>query len=324
MLRNHNFHRSAFIKSRPQPGSALRQHSCGFTLVELLVVIAIIGILIGMLLPAVQSVRAAARRTTCQNNLRQIGLAILNFESGAMEFPPGQTWTGPESDTTRLDYSWMARILPQLEAGNIYDQINFRQPWNVTANQSAIANKIPGYLCPSTAETDEARQDNIIIDVAGLELGATDYLGVAGPSSDKENKTTGADYDRQQGILIGTKGLRNAATLLEPPAVTFGSVTDGTSNTLMVSECSGRGTEAEDDDPNGAWVSGKNITHINKGIGQEKAKRSWNDELIYSEHYAGANGVYADGSVHFMSSETDEDVVLAICSRNGSEVVEAP
>ena len=120
----------------------------GFTLVELLVVIAIMGILVGMLLPAVQSVRAAARRSACQNNLRQIGIALLNYESAHQKFPPGRTWTVTEegdsdSDPDRIGYSWFAQILPQLEANNLFDQIDFTQPPNAPDNHAAIGNTIP-------------------------------------------------------------------------------------------------------------------------------------------------------------------------------------
>jgi len=134
----------------------------GFTLVELLVVIAIIGILVGMLLPAVQSVRAAARRSACQNNLRQIGIALLNYESAHQKFPPGRTWTVTEegdsdSDPDRIGYSWFAQILPQLEANNLFDQIDFTQPPNAPDNHAAIGNTIPIAFCPSTARKDVRR-----------------------------------------------------------------------------------------------------------------------------------------------------------------------
>jgi len=301
-----------------------RNKRSAFTLVELLVVIAIIGILIGMLLPAVQMVRAAARRTACQNNLKQIGLAIHNYESGQMKFPAGQFWTAPEDsgDPDRLDYGWMASILPQIEANNIYQQINFDLPYRDPSNLQAIAEVIPAYLCPSTSQTDGIREGSVIIeldDIVGLNLGCSDYMGISGPSDEEENPTTGSNYAPQQGILIGIKGLRNALRITQPPAVTFGKISDGSSNTMMVSECTGRGTE-KDDDPNGAWVSGKNISSLEKGINTESAKKSQNDELIFSEHSGGANTVLADGSVHFLTDDITEENLLALASRNGGEV----
>ena len=88
---------------------------------------------------------------------------------------------------------------------------------------------------------------------------------------------------------------------------------------MMVAECTGRGTEAEDDDPNGAWVSGKNITHVQGKVNGKKAKTSWNDELIFSEHPGGANALYCDGSVHFLSDNTSKKELLARSSRDGNE-----
>ena len=293
-----------------------------FTLVELLVVIAIIGILVALLLPAVQMVRAAARRSSCQNNCKQIGLAILNYESANMKFPPGQFWTAVEGDANRLDYSWSSQILPHIEGNNIYDGMDFSQPYTAGGNIGFAAQTLPGYLCPSTSERDGDRQGDVIINfggVGGRNLGCIDYLGLAGPSSNEKNPMTDEDYRRQQGILTGTKGLENADTLLVPPAVTFALVTDGSSNTMMVSECTGRGTEAEDDDPNGAWVSGKNITHLQGKVNGKKAKSSWNDELIYSEHSSGANALHCDGSVHFLSSDVSKKSLLALSSRDGGE-----
>ena len=306
--------------------AARKKTNAGFTLVELLVVIAIIGILIGMLLPAVQQVRAAARRTACQNNLKQIGLAVLNYESAYNKFPPGQRWTALESDPTRLDYSWMALILPHIEANNIYKGINFDLPYLNPINLQVAGEIIPSYLCPSTAQEDGAREEDVILDYLdndGVDLGCTDYRGISGPKSTQTNPVTGENYERQHGVILGTKGLRNESRVLEPPGVTFGKITDGSSNTMMVTECTGRGTEREDDDPNGAWISGKNITHINKQVNSDDAQGSWNDELIFAEHYGGANAVRADGSVHFLSEAVTKETILSLCSRDGGEQIPA-
>lgn len=296
-----------------------------FTLVELLVVIAIIGILVGLLLPAVQAVRAAARRAQCQNNLRQIGLAVLNYESAHMKFPPGQQWTNVEGQPNRLDYSWMSLILPQIEQGNVYDEIDFERPYLDTFNANVVDTVIPAFLCPSTAERDKQRNAFDVIpdyESTGVTLGCTDYMGSAGPSSSRENPDTGEDYERQQGILIGTKGLAGEEVLLVPPPVRIGSVTDGTSNTMMVTECTGRGTE-KDDDPHGSWVSGKNIAHMEGTVNGKSAKDSWNDERIFSEHAGGANAVRVDGSVHFISESVQQEVILMMASRSGGEVIPA-
>ena len=297
----------------------------GFTLVELLVVMAIIGVLTAILLPAVNAVRSSARRTQCQNNLRQVGLAIQNFESARQKLPPGQSWTGRRDREGVVDYAWSALILSFMEESAIYDQLDLMQSYLAPRNQPATAQAIPTYLCPSTSLRDKERIGDQILnfdEVPGLTLGCTDYLGISGPDKDKLNPRTEEPYGVQQGVLLGTKGL-NRWTRLEPPKVTIASIIDGTSKTLCVSECSGRGVE-KDGDPNGAWVSGKNLTHINKGVNSKSAKKSWKDERIFAEHPAGANGLFCDGSVRLLSNALDEVVLRSMCSRSGDEVFELP
>ena len=133
----------------------------GFTLVELLVVIAIIGILIGMLLPAVQMVREAARRTECLNNMRQLGLSLHNYESAHKAFPPSRLV--PDDNDLPSDISnsgadtafqsWTTLILPFIEQGNLADTYDYRQPWfdNVNSdNYTAIAYQLALFKCPSS------------------------------------------------------------------------------------------------------------------------------------------------------------------------------
>ena len=127
----------------------LRRRS-GFTLIELLVVIAIISVLIALLLPAVQQAREAARRTQCLNHLKQIGLALHNYEDAHRLFPPG--WVS--SDTN--GFSWMARILPQLDQGNLFQKIDFTQASHASPpNLSVLQTPLNFFRCP----TDTAGAD---------------------------------------------------------------------------------------------------------------------------------------------------------------------
>ena len=135
----------------------MRKKSVGFprrafTLIELMVVIAIVGILMALLFPAVQAVREAARRTHCLNNLRQIGLALQNYLSIAEKLPPGGTYKVgmPSADS----YSIQARLLPFLEQGNLYSQIDLSVP--PASQLGVIGQRIPTYLCPSEVN-DRAR-----------------------------------------------------------------------------------------------------------------------------------------------------------------------
>lgn len=126
-----------------------------FTLVELLVVIAIISVLIGLLLPAVQMAREAARSIQCRNNLKQIGLGILNYESGRRHFPPSAIIQGVGQINTNNTWSIHARILPYLEQGNVHDRIDFNVPWDDQVVLSGL--KLPTYGCPTDPNSSVVR-----------------------------------------------------------------------------------------------------------------------------------------------------------------------
>jgi len=156
-----------------------RMRRDGFTLVELLVVIAIIGILIGMLLPAVQAVREAARRVNCLNNMRQLGLALHNYESANMAFPPSrlepndQAIPGDSTNSSGAEsafQSWTTLILPYVEQSNLGDQFDFRQPWfdKVNSNNgNVIATPLDLFMCPSSPTSDAFDPYHVIGAAAG-------------------------------------------------------------------------------------------------------------------------------------------------------------
>lgn len=143
-----------------------QRHSSGFTLVELLVVIAIIGILIGMLLPAVQQVREAARRTNCLNNLRQVGLATQSFHDSFRAFPPSRI-SSPQSASLPYNSpdSWFVRILPFVEQGNLFELWDFEKSYEAQVEE-AIATPLNVFLCPSRHSVSNANAPDTTV-VAG-------------------------------------------------------------------------------------------------------------------------------------------------------------
>jgi len=187
----------------------------GFTLVELLVVIAIIGILVGLLLPAVQAAREAARRMQCSNNLKQIGLALLNYESAVGKLPPGDCIEWPVTRGEIPQASTHAFILPFLEAGNSYQTFNFSYQVNGNNNNSAArTQEISVYNCPS----DPAPTRHLVAGI--IDATATTYMQCLGATAHHNPLSPSP----QHGIFY-----RNSFTKLA-------AITDGTSNTAFFSE----------------------------------------------------------------------------------------
>ena len=268
----------------------------GFTLVELLVVIAIIGVLIALLLPAVQAAREAARRSQCSNNLKQIGLGLLNYESARGHFPPGQY--KPENVNEKSAYSWSVWHLPYIEQQALYDRIDFtvssKDPPNNLPDLSGPANQvIPAYICPSTRTVSESRDsDHRILDTngaasGGAGLGCLDYMGNKGVDDALINPQTNQAYGAATiepyfGVLLDIESGHDNngfACVFKPnrkcsaDVISIREITDGVSHTMIVAESTGKGLEerrgSSRGTPNtysselsGAWAALKNISDI--------------------------------------------------------------
>lgn len=189
-----------------------------FTLVELLVVIAIIGVLVGLLLPAVQSAREAARRMSCSNNLKQIGLALHNYHDTYGEFAPG--WIVPASGDTRYSWGWSASIMDFMELGNLQDAAQYGDMNIHTAAAdpvllSVLQTPVPAYRCPS----DIAPKTNNWLAIRSQRMATSNYVG-----------THNSDYwDKNGDPIQGGIFIENVGTKMR-------DIQDGTSNTLMVGE----------------------------------------------------------------------------------------
>ena len=202
----------------------------GFTLVELLVVIAIIGILIALLLPAVQAAREAARRSQCSNNLKQISLALLNYESTYKTLPPA----GISSN----QMPWNVLILGFLEQGALYEKIDFMEGtggvrFNQRGRDVIGLSRIDAYLCPSTVDDEDIRSTSY--PVGSVKMYTRHYYGILGPVG--RNAYQNVDYKSQfPGTWFGACATQGTSGY--PAGIKLASITDGTSNTYLIGECS--------------------------------------------------------------------------------------
>ena len=317
-----------------------------FTLIELLVVIAIIGVLVSLLLPAVQKVREAANRSQCQNNLKQLGLALLNYHEASGCFPPGELTIG--SGTSAIHRGWITPILPNIELDNLYRLIDPNISWDAPQNDSTdtavnphqINQNRPKILqCPSAPSRRSGSNNR----------GPTDYSAINihnhGPQGDVY---PGYNLPQDQHKLFGLSneggGVLINVSAPKPGGDTTGlriaEVYDGTSNTILVAECAGRnqhwinGQLDSRNVTNGGWtvswanpgnkldIRGYNVTAPEKGgPGATCAVNCINSAEVYSFHPGGAQVVMADGSVHFLKASTSLQLLRALITRAGGETV---
>jgi prepilin-type N-terminal cleavage/methylation domain-containing protein/prepilin-type processing-associated H-X9-DG protein len=300
------------------PFAALRRRPptwqrTGFTLIELLVVIAIIAVLIGLLLPAVQKVREAGARLRCTNNLKQIGLALHSCHDSANVFPRGGYSPITPSAATPQVLSWGASILPWLEQDNLFKAINPELAYTDPANQSAGATVVPGFLCPTAHGLMPTKKSSDLPSSSTVEFARNDYGAING---ERGLRGTSATNSPERGVLILEMNLG------------LKDILDGTSQTLLVGEA-----------PEGIhsiWISPRNVFDQSAPISMRRSDTSpysscqlpgvfcdFGQEMS-SYHLGGANGLFADGSVRFVRSSMSNEVVAAICSRAGGEVIADP
>jgi prepilin-type N-terminal cleavage/methylation domain-containing protein len=263
----------------------------GLTVVELLVVIAVIGVLMGLLLPAVQAAREAARRTTCANNLRQIGLGLHNYHGVHERFPPGgiehramiNPRTGRVYGRAGRQLAWSLFLLPYVEQQPLHQQVDTNLPFDAPENAQPAATVLPVYICPSVPGGNQLRSGR----------GPTQYGGMYGERISGPN-------DPPKGVMLYDSAVRMAEIL------------DGTSTTLIIAE--------DCDFADGQWINGRNV--FDQAFAINRAPAFEND--IRSQHPGGALGLCCDCAVHFLSESMELRTLAALCTRNRQEVVQFP
>jgi prepilin-type N-terminal cleavage/methylation domain-containing protein/prepilin-type processing-associated H-X9-DG protein len=338
-----------------------RRNRSGFTLIELLVVIAIIAVLIGLLLPAVQKVREAGARTECLNNLRQVGLAMHNYHSSFKAFPPAFTTTTVGTNTVYM-HSWPSFLLQYIDQDNVYLQYHTSVPWNYTgtsatdasSNLLAITTPLKVFNCSNTpgyprADTLYAKPTTAVANQIPFPTGAGpatgDYAAPIGISALIQAQTLSNKVD---GVLAPNRGTK------------ITEIKDGASNTILIVESAGRpnwyakgdldvtpatlpatyyngGGWADPGMANGAYFQGgQNFILVGARedgtITSDDPKATVpypcgvgcsNRSNVYGFHPGGANVIYADGSGHFLPNNIPLQVLGALVTRAGREVVNA-
>lgn len=273
----------------------------GITLVEVLVVITIIGVLVALLLPAVQAARESARRAQCLNNMRQIGLGLLCYHETYKSFPPGCTDRYPKPPRVlKARYiAWSTLLLPFIEQEHVYDRIDLSVPFNDPTNDAAHRCVVPTYLCPSTNRLLDGRVGSTTGDRNGNGI---DNVG---------DHWACTDYGGMFGHMVPGEMFTNNGALVHEESISMGDITDGLSRTIIVTEDTGRGWRECSE-----WSNGENI------FDQHTRINTVQDNEMWSDHPGGVNATFCDGSVRFLGNETSEATLRALCTREEGDFVD--
>jgi prepilin-type N-terminal cleavage/methylation domain-containing protein len=327
-----------------------------FTLVELLVVIAIIGILVALLLPAIQAAREAARRTQCQTSMKQIVLATLNFETAKKYLPPTRWYERiqPKPNEIIVSHSTMPYLLPYIEEQSLADQWNFDRDWNHSDSSQPFDNQRLSETRMSTLRCPTAPEDRstAVGSVSESNAGAIDYR-----VCDEISTAEGDDPAKQQYALYhfvettkevqkrpNSKGKYTSmlwnyvsTSPIKSERAYLRQTTDGTSQTFMWFETGGAPLYYKDGAPagggqrpdssssgetqgGGSWADYRNYYHVHNYCGNAMFNCN-NNEEIYSFHHGGAFFGMGDGAVHFISDSIGPNVFVSLFTRDGEDII---
>lgn len=306
----------------------------GFTLIELLVVIAIIAVLIGLLVPAVQKVREAANRMSCQNNMKQIGLGLQNYQSQLGFFPGCSINTATTNKVTLANgakmgvkvtnvfHGWSVMILPFIEQEPLFKQYNFDVTWSAAANQVVRETVVKTFICPTTPRSAATMNTKLI--------GGVSTNAAPGDYAPDYSYSATLETNGLVDVNVARTGIMST-NIVRP----IGVISDGTSNTILISETAGRpdawaagtlltaGTQTDGGwcDPDSAYIThGFSADGVTTTDGGPCHTNCSNNNEPYGFHSAGAMHVMADGSVRFIQASMNIRQFVKLITYMGNDV----